>query len=57
MLVNLNDVLVPARKGKYAVGLFNTVNLELARGVMEAAEELDSLLSSVQQRYCCPMVP
>ena len=42
MLVNLNDVLVPARKGKYAVGLFNTVNLELARGVMEAAEELDS---------------
>ena len=42
MLVNLNDVLVPARKGKYAVGLFNTVNLELARGVMEAAEALDS---------------
>lgn len=42
MLVNLNDVLMPARKGKYAVGLFNTVNLELARGVMEAAEELDS---------------
>lgn len=34
--------MVPARKGKYAVGLFNTVNLELARGVMEAAEELDS---------------
>ena len=38
MLVNLNDVLIPARRGKYAVGLFNTVNLELARGVMEAAE-------------------
>ena len=42
MLVNLNDVLIPARRGKYAVGLFNTVNLELARGVMEAAGELDS---------------
>ena len=28
MLVNLNDVLIPARRGKYAVGLFNTVNLE-----------------------------
>ncbi|MDO4272587.1 MAG: class II fructose-bisphosphate aldolase [Eubacteriales bacterium] len=42
MLVNLNDVLIPARKGKYAVGLFNTVNLELARGVIEAAEELRS---------------
>ena len=55
MLVNLNDVLIPARRGKYAVGLFNTVNLELARGVMEAAGELDSLLSSEQPRYCCPM--
>lgn len=42
MLANLNDVLIPARKGKYAVGLFNTVNLELARGVIEAAEELKS---------------
>jgi fructose-bisphosphate aldolase class II len=42
MLANLNDVLLPAKKGKYAVGLFNTVNLELARGVIEAAEELRS---------------
>lgn len=42
MLVNLNDVLLPARKGGYAVGLFNTVNLELARGVLAAAEELKS---------------
>ena len=57
MLVNLNDVLVPARKGKYAVGLFNTVNLELARGVMRLPRNWIPLLSSVQQRYCCPMVP
>lgn len=42
MLVNLNDVLLPAKKGKYAVGLFNTVNLEMARGVIAAAEELSS---------------
>lgn len=42
MLVNLNEVLIPARKGKYAVGLFNTVNLEMARGVIAAAEELHS---------------
>lgn len=42
MLVNLNEVLVPAKKGRYAVGLFNTVNLELARGVIAAAEELNS---------------
>lgn len=42
MLVNLNEVLVRAKKGRYAVGLFNTVNLELARGVIAAAEELNS---------------
>lgn len=39
MLVNLNEVLIPAKKEKYAIGLFNTVNLELARGVIAAAEE------------------
>ncbi|HNW86571.1 MAG TPA: class II fructose-bisphosphate aldolase [Candidatus Limiplasma sp.] len=42
MLVNLNEVLLPAKKGKYAVGLFNTVNLEMARGVIAAAEKLRS---------------
>lgn len=38
MLVNMNEVLYPAKKGKYAVGLFNAVNLELARGIIAAAE-------------------
>ena len=38
MLVNLNDVLKPARENHYAVGLFNTCNLEFARGVIAAAE-------------------
>lgn len=38
MLVNLNEVLRPAKKHKYAVGLFNAVNLELARGIINAAE-------------------
>lgn len=38
MLVNMNEVLLPARKNKYAVGLFNAVNLELARGIINAAE-------------------
>lgn len=42
MLVNLNEVLLKARKEKYAVGLFNTTNLEMAKGVIEAAEELKS---------------
>ena len=42
MLANLNEVLIPAKKGKYAVGLFNAVNLELARGIIEAAERTES---------------
>lgn len=42
MLVNMNEVLLPAKKGKYGVGLFNAVNLELARGIIAAAEETGS---------------
>ncbi len=42
MLVNMNDVLIPARKNKYGVGLFNAVNLELARGIIGAAEQTGS---------------
>ena len=42
MLATLNDILVPAKNNKYAVGLFNAVNLELARGIISAAEETQS---------------
>lgn len=42
MLANLNQVLLPAKKGKYAVGLFNAVNMELARGILAAAESAQS---------------
>ncbi len=42
MLVNLNDVLRPARAEKYAVGLFNTIDLTMARGVLDAAERMQS---------------
>ncbi len=42
MLVNMNEVLRPAKKGHYAVGLFNAVNLELARGIIAAAESTRS---------------
>lgn len=42
MLVNLNEVLIPAKKNHYAVGLFNAVNLELARGIISAAESTGS---------------
>jgi len=40
MLVNMNDVLLPAKEGRYGIGFFNAVNVEMARAVIETAEEL-----------------
>ena len=40
MLVNMNAVLLPAKKDHYGVGLFNAVNLEMLKGIMDAAEGL-----------------
>ncbi|MFR8855197.1 MAG: class II fructose-bisphosphate aldolase [Dorea formicigenerans] len=51
MLVNMNDVLYPAKKGKYAVGLFNAVNLELARGIIAAAENSQSPVIMELRKY------
>lgn len=42
MLVNMNDLLQPAKRGGYGVGFFNAVNMEMARAVIETAEELHS---------------
>ena len=42
MLVNLNEVLKKAQKGKYAVGLFNTTDTDMLQAVIEAAEESSS---------------
>ena len=39
-LVNMNDILLPAKEGKYGVGFFNAVNVEMARAIIETAEEL-----------------
>ena len=54
MLVTLNEVLKDAKKNKYAVGLFNTVNLEMAVGVLAAAEELRSpvIIGSAECLLC-----
>ena len=40
MLVNMNEILEPAKKGGYGVGFFNAVNVEMARAIIETAEEL-----------------
>ena len=40
MLVNMNEILLPAKEKKYGVGFFNAVNVEMARAIIETAEEL-----------------
>ncbi|MBN2619750.1 class II fructose-1,6-bisphosphate aldolase [candidate division WOR-3 bacterium] len=42
MLANLNDILPKARKFGYAVGAFNTSNLEITQGIIETAESMRS---------------
>lgn len=42
MLANLNDVLISAQEGKYAVGLFNTTDTDMLEAAIAAAEELRS---------------
>lgn len=42
MLVTLNDILPRARKHGYAVGAFNTSNLEITQAIIKAAEAMKS---------------
>lgn len=39
-LVSSKEILIPAREGGYAVGAFNTSNLEITQAILEAAHEL-----------------
>lgn len=36
----MRDILLPAKEGGYGVGFFNAVNVEMARAIIETAEEL-----------------
>ena len=42
MLVNMYEILEKAKEGKYGVGFFNAVNVEMGRAVIETAEELNA---------------
>lgn len=42
MIVTTKVLLEEAKKGGYAVGAFNTVNLETTKAILDAAEELSS---------------
>lgn len=57
MLVTMNDVLIPAKAGKYGVGFFNAVNVEMARAVIETAEELRSPVMIGTAEVLLPAMP
>ncbi|MDY5662407.1 MAG: class II fructose-bisphosphate aldolase, partial [Coriobacteriales bacterium] len=42
MLVNATNMLQAAQRGHYALGAFNTNNLEWAASILDAAEQLQS---------------
>ena len=57
MLVTLSEILKDAEQKKYGVGLFNMLNLEMARGIIEAAEEERSPLILGVAEVHLPLIP
>lgn len=57
MIVNMNEVLLPAKKGQYGVGFFNAVNVEMARAVIETAEELHAPVMVGTAEILLPAMP
>ena len=57
MLVNMNDVLLPAKEGHYGVGFFDAVNVEMARAIIETAEELRSPVMVGTAEVLLPAMP
>lgn len=57
MLVTLSEILKDAEERKYGVGLFNMLNLEMARGIIEAAEEERSPLILGVAEVHLPLIP
>ena len=56
MLVTNKEIQVEAQKGKYAVGAFNTSNVEITQAIIEAHEELNAPViiatSTSAIKYC-----
>lgn len=57
MLVSLAEILQDAEAKKYGVGLFNMLNLEMARGIIDAAEEERSPLILGVAEVHLPTIP
>ena len=56
MLVTNKELQVEAKKGKYAVGAFNTSNIEITQAIIEAHEEVNAPViiatSTSAIKYC-----
>lgn len=57
MLVNMNDLLLSAKEGKYGIGFFNAVNVEMARAIIETAEELNAPVMVGTAEVLLPTMP
>ena len=57
MLVTLEEILKDAEQRKYGVGLFNMLNLEMARGIIEAAEQENSPVILGVAEVHLPFIP
>ncbi|MBQ1312916.1 MAG: class II fructose-bisphosphate aldolase [Blautia sp.] len=57
MLVNMKDMLADAQRGGYAIGFFNAVNMEMARAVIETAEELHAPVMVGTAEILLPAMP
>ncbi len=57
MLVNMKEILKKAQAGHYAVGFFNAVNVEMARAVIETAEEMNAPVIVGTAEVLLPAMP
>ena len=57
MLVNMKEMLEKAREGQYGIGFFNAVNVEMARAVIETAEELRAPVIVGTAEVLLPVMP
>ncbi len=57
MLVNMREMMAAAKREKYGVGFFNAVNVEMARAVIETAEELSAPVMIGTAEVLLPAMP
>ena len=57
MLVNMKEMLAKAQKEQYGIGFFNAVNVEMARAVIETAEELHAPVIVGTAEVLLPAMP